>query len=32
MNQESVLKKLYALRDQVAGVRDSAVASVDIIG
>ncbi len=29
MNQESVLKELYALRDQVVGVRDSAVASVD---
>jgi predicted regulator of Ras-like GTPase activity (Roadblock/LC7/MglB family) len=29
MNQESVLKELYALRDQVAGVRDTAVASVD---
>jgi len=29
MIQESVLKELYALREQVAGVRDSAVASVD---
>jgi uncharacterized protein len=29
MNQELVLKELYALREQVAGVRDSAVASVD---
>src|SRR3569833_4414045 len=29
MNQESVLNELYALREQVAGVRDSAVASVD---
>ena len=29
MNQESVLNELYALRDQVAGVRDTAVASVD---
>src|SRR3569833_589210 len=29
MNQESVLKELYALRDQVVGVRDTAVAAVD---
>src|SRR4051812_24195545 len=29
MNQELVLKELYALREQVAGVRDTAVASVD---
>ena len=29
MIQESVLSELYALRDQVVGVRDTAVASVD---
>ncbi|MDN3354082.1 roadblock/LC7 domain-containing protein [Actinomadura sp. DC4] len=29
MIQESVLNELYALRDQVVGVRDTAVASVD---
>jgi uncharacterized protein len=29
MIQESVLTELHGLRDQVAGVRDSAVASVD---
>jgi uncharacterized protein len=29
MIQETVLAELYALRDQVAGVRDTAVASVD---
>jgi hypothetical protein len=28
MNKESVLEELFALRDQVAGVRDTAVASV----